>query len=79
MTFLVEKVAEWVGDEEGVRLFIQLINYCDPKMKKTIVKAFKGHVNEIVEINNPTYVALVKLLSEVDDTVLLQKSLLPQI
>lgn len=76
---LVEKVGDWVGDEEGVRLFIEVINNCDPKLKKSLVKAFKGHVSEIIELNNQAYVALIKLLTEVDDTVHLEKSLLPEI
>lgn len=77
LAHLAEKVGDWVGDDEGVRLFIELINCCDAKLKKVIIKAFKGHVNEIIELNNPTYVALIKLLTEVDDTVQLEKSLLP--
>lgn len=32
-----------------------------------------------MELNNQTYVALIKLLTEVDDTVLLQKSLQSEI
>ena len=31
-------------------------------------------MKEIIEINNHAYIALIKLLSEVDDTVMLQKS-----
>lgn len=62
-------MGDWVGDEEGVRLFIEVINYCDPKLKKSLIKSFKGHINEVIELNNPTYVALIKLLTEVDDTV----------
>ena len=58
-----------VNDDEGVRLFIELVNLCDPKLKKTIIRAFKGHLAEIVELNNPSYDAVIKLLTEVDDTV----------
>ncbi len=58
-----------VNDEEGVRLFIEIVNLCDPKLKKTIIRSFKGHLSEIVELNNPSYVAVIKLLTEVDDTV----------
>ena len=44
LEYLVGKVNEWIGDDEGIRLFIELINLCDPKRKKTILKAFKGHI-----------------------------------
>jgi hypothetical protein len=77
--YLVGKVTEWVGDEEGVRLFIELINLCDPKSKKLLLRSFKGNVAEIVTLNNPTYVAVIKLLTEVDDTVLVQKTLLGEV
>jgi hypothetical protein len=36
-------------------------------------------VKEIIEVNNHAYIALIKLLSEVDDTVMLQKSLQSEI
>lgn len=36
------KVEDWCSDEEGVRLFIELVNYADTKLKKHILKAFKG-------------------------------------
>lgn len=55
------------------------MNACDPKQKKQIVRAFKGHVLEIAQHHGPSYVTIIKLLSEVDDTVLLQKSLLKEV
>jgi hypothetical protein len=76
---LIGKVAEWIGDDEGVRLFIEVVNLSDPKMKKTLIRAFKGHLGEIVEASNQTYVAVIKLLTEVDDTVQVEKSLLPEV
>lgn len=36
-------------------------------------------MKEIIEVNNHAYIALIKLLSEVDDTVMLQKSLQSEI
>lgn len=42
MDTLGAKVEDWTSDEEGVRLFIELTNYADSKLKKHIVKAFKG-------------------------------------
>jgi hypothetical protein len=75
----VGKVNEWVNDDEGVRLFIEVVNLCDAKLKKLLVRSFKGHIAEIVELSNPSYVAVLKLITEVDDTVQLEKSLLPEI
>ena len=42
--FLVGKVTEWVSDDEGARLFIEVVNFCDPRKKKFLLKAFKGHI-----------------------------------
>ena len=79
LDYMIGKVTDWVNDDEGVRLFIELVNLCDPKQKKTLVKSFKGNIGEIVELNNQTYIAVTKLLTEVDDTVQLEKSLLPEL
>lgn len=42
LEYLVEKVNEWVGDEDGVRLFFEVINNCEPKLKKQLIKSFKS-------------------------------------
>lgn len=83
---LEQNVASIVNDEEGVRLFIELINNCGSKDKKNIVKQYKGHLEEIVKANNVSYVSLVKVVIDTDDTVLTIKSfeeellqLIPQI
>jgi len=57
-----------------VRLFIELINNCSSKDKKNIIKQYKGHLEEIVKANNVSYVSLVKLMIDTDDTVLTIKS-----
>ena len=44
LDYLVGKVTEWVNDDEGVRLFIEVVNFSDPKKKKLLLKAFKGHI-----------------------------------
>jgi hypothetical protein len=59
---LSENVASIVNDEEGVRLFIELMNCCSTKDKKNIVKQYKGHLAEIVKANNVSYVSLIKLM-----------------
>lgn len=67
-------------------MFIELVNNCGSKDKKNIVKQYKGHLDEIVKANNVSYVSLVKLMIDTDDTVLTIKSfeeellqLIPQI
>lgn len=62
LELLCENVASIVNDEEGVRLFIELMNNCSSKDKKNIVKQYKGHLNEIVTANNISYVSLIKLM-----------------
>ena len=52
------------------------MNLCDAKRKKALLKTFKGHIQEIAEMNNQTYVGVIKLLTEEDDTVQVQKVLL---
>lgn len=71
---LEQNCASIVNDEEGVRLFIELVNNCSAKDKKNIVKQYKGHLEEIVNANNVSYVSLVKLMIDTDDTVLIIKS-----
>ena len=73
------RLFEWIKDEEGVRLFIEVINICDAKHKKTLIKTFKTEIADIVKSHTPAYITLVKLLTEVDDTVQLQKFILPEI
>lgn len=64
-------------DEEGVRLFIQLFNYFDSKQKKNLVKLLKGRVNELISLSKMSYVGLIKLLTEIDDTVSVGNKLVP--
>jgi hypothetical protein len=77
--FLCEKAADIVTDEEGIKLFIELVNSCSSKNKKALIKLYKGNITEIVNNNNVAYVSVIKLLTEVDDTVLIAKSFLPEI
>jgi hypothetical protein len=43
LDYLVEKVALWTNDDEGVRLFIEVVNASDNKQKKQIIRAYKGN------------------------------------
>ena len=61
-------------------MFIELINLSDAKHKKALIKAFKSEVADIIKNHHsPAYITIIKLLTEVDDTVQLQKHLLPEI
>jgi hypothetical protein len=55
---------QWPQDEETTCSIIQKYTFYN-----------LAHVKEICELGNQTYVALIKLLTEVDDIVFLQKSL----
>ena len=71
LEYYVGKELDWISDEEGVRLFIEIVNLSDSKAKKLIVRHFKGKVQEIVQQHSVAYVALIKILTEVDDTKLI--------
>jgi hypothetical protein len=44
LEYLVEKVNSWVCDEDGVRLFFEVINHSEPKLKKQLIKSFKSTI-----------------------------------
>lgn len=50
------------------------MNNCSAKDKKNVIKQYKGHLDEIVKANNVSYVSLIKLMIDTDDTVLTVKS-----
>lgn len=43
LEYLVEKVNEWIGDDDGVRLFFEVVNHSEPKLKKALVRSFKSN------------------------------------
>ena len=65
------------NDEEGVKLFVLLYNYFDSKVKKSIVKMFDGKVGEIVRLCKISYVAIIKVISDTDDTVVVGNKIIP--
>ena len=79
LDFLVENIAGIVDDEEGVRLFIEIMNNCSPKHKKSIAKAYKGNIQEILNFNNVSYVTIIKLITEIDDTVHINKTIVDEV
>lgn len=53
-------------------MFVLLYNYFDSKQKKNIItKQLKGKVYELMQLSKMSYVALVKLITETDDTVMI--------
>jgi hypothetical protein len=77
--FLVEHITELVGDEEGVRLFCEVLNHCDNKQKKAVIKLYKGNVSDALSNSHLAYVSVIKLLTEVDDTVIISRTLVPEL
>ena len=56
-----------------------LYNYLDSKQKKNVVKQLKGRVNELVCLSRVSYVGLIKILTETDDTVSIGNKIVPEI
>ena len=55
------------------------MNNATSKQKKTIIKLYKGHIEEIIGFNNVSYVSVIKLLTETDDTVYLAKTIVEEL
>jgi len=71
LEYLLPRSLQLIDDVEGLRLFFEVVNYSGPKERKTIVKEFKPHIAMIMRSpNHNSYVALLKLLHTLDDTVL---------
>lgn len=52
----------------------------DSKQKKNIfLKQVKGHINEILSMSKLSYVGIIKIMTEVDDTVALGNKLIPEL
>ena len=67
-------------DREGLKLAVALINYSAAKERKSIIKTIKDHVLEIINSEgSQAYVIIEKLIHSVDDTVLINKSLIKPI
>lgn len=56
-----------------------MVNHCSTKQKKALIKVFKGHLREVVDNNNISYVSVIKLITETDDTVMIGKTLILEI
>jgi hypothetical protein len=49
LEFLIPKCLSLIGDNEGLRLFCEVVNYSSSKDRKTIVKEFKPEVANIIQ------------------------------
>ena len=69
--------ASFFFTKEGVNLVCNAIDYMEPKDKKLMLKAFKGNIKGYLTAEKTLcHVVIIKLLSSVDDTVLLKKTIL---
>jgi len=69
--------ANFLSSKEGAQLVCNTIDYMEPKDKKLLLKGFKGKVKELLLAEHSfCHVVLIKLLSTVDDTILLKKTIL---
>lgn len=77
--YFAEKALDLLVDDEGVKLFVLLYNFFDSKQKKNIIKQVKGRVNDLISLSRMSYVGLIKILTETDDTVSLGNKIVPEI
>jgi len=69
--------ASFLNTKEGVHLVCNAIDYMEPKDKKVLLKGFKGKVKELLLAEHSLcHVVLIKILSTVDDTILVKKTIL---
>ncbi len=55
------------------------MNNCSAKQKKTIVKLYKGNLQEVIKYNNVSYVTIIKLITEIYDTVFINKTIVDEL
>eukprot|EP00743_Colponemidia_sp_Colp-15_P003041 GILK01003287.1.p1 GENE.GILK01003287.1~~GILK01003287.1.p1 ORF type:complete len:745 (-),score=188.65 GILK01003287.1:133-2367(-) len=72
---LKENAGGLLSTKDGVKVMLRMISYGTPKDRKVIVKNLKGSVLEMCH-NDICSIVVTRLLDVVDDTVLLQKSIL---
>ena len=55
------------------------MNNCDSKQKKQLIKQFKNNLKQIMDQSTVSYIAILKLITETDDTVSIGKKLIPEL
>merc|ERR1711939_720394 len=78
VTTFIDVTVELTSYRSGCKVLCKVIGYANAKERKAIIKAMKGHVADAF-FHPEAYITVAKLLSSVDDTVLLQKSFLNEI
>ncbi|KAL1452172.1 hypothetical protein WDU94_006474 [Cyamophila willieti] len=71
-------ILQFVHSKPGSSVAMHIIWNATNKLKKNIVKELKGHIQEVAT-SEFGHLALVTLLDNVDDTLLLKKALLPEL
>uniref|UniRef100_A0A8D8RHL6 Pumilio homolog 3 n=1 Tax=Cacopsylla melanoneura TaxID=428564 RepID=A0A8D8RHL6_9HEMI len=71
-------ILQFVHSKPGSSVAMHIIWNATNKLKKNIVKELKGHIREVAT-SEFGHLALVTLLDNVDDTLLLKKALLPEL
>lgn len=56
-----------------------MVNNCDSKQKKQLIKQFKNNLKQIMDQSTVSYIAILKLITETDDTVSIGKKLIPEL
>jgi len=70
-------LASFVRSKEGAAMVCNAIDCMQAKDKKALVKSFKGKVKEYLSVEGTfCHVVIMKILTSVDDTVLIKKSII---
>ncbi len=77
LSMIVTDFAQFFQTKEGVNLVCNAIDYMEPKDKKLLLKGFKSNIKTYLTADKSLcHIVIIKLLSSVDDTVLLKKTIL---
>ncbi len=73
---VVNDFATFLHTKDGAHLICNAIDYMDPKDRKNLLKGFKGQVKDfLLKENSFSHLVIIKILSTVDDTVLIKKTI----
>jgi hypothetical protein len=62
-----------------VKLFIHLYNYFDSKQKKYVIKEIKIRINDILMMSKRSYLVIIKIITETDDTVMIGNKIISEL
>ena len=72
-----ENLSSFVFNQEGVDLVCNSLDLMDVKQKKQLLKGLKGKIKELLLAENSLFhLVLIKILSSVDDTTVVKKTIL---